>query len=141
MRHVNYSAVAGGRTSSFLNTETGFKSPLAPASHLYFSMKNNTKQALHRNKKCYAPLNQPQKLQYCSKRQHHIIPKLWIRVQIPAPSSFESSLFFIMKNRLYLTKYQSLRRKKIKYCFFQSTHFSSLLLLNVPNIGQYIIHL
>merc|ERR1712051_497639 len=95
MSPVNYSAVAGGRTSSFLNTETGFKSPLAPASHhLYFSMKNNTKQALHRNKKCYAPLNQPKKLQYCSKRQHHIIPKLWIRVQIPAPASFESSLFF-----------------------------------------------
>ena len=89
------SAVAGGRTSSFLNTETGFKSPLAPASHhLYFSMKNNTKQALHRNKKCYAPLNQPQQLQYCSKRQHHIIPKLWIRVQIPASASFESSLSF-----------------------------------------------
>ena len=127
MRHVNYSAVAGGRTSSFLNTETGFKSPLAPASHhLYFSMKNNTKQALHRNKKCYAPLNQPKKLQYCSKRQHHIIPKLWIRVQIPAPSSFESSLFFIMKNRLYLTKYQSQRRKKKTNIVFFKVHIFHL---------------
>ena len=119
MRHVNYSAVAGGRTSSFLNTETGFKSPLAPASHLYFSMKNNTKQALHRNKKCCAPLNQPQKLQYCSKRQHHIIPKLWIRVQIPAPASFKSSLFFNEKPALLNKISITTMEKKSTIVFFK----------------------
>ena len=91
---TNYSVVAGGRTSSFLNTENRVQISAPASHHLYFSMKNNTKQALHRNKKCYTPLNQPQKLQYCSKRQHHIIPKLWIRVQIPASASFESSLSF-----------------------------------------------
>ena len=120
---TNYSAVVGCRTSSFLNTETGFKPPPQPVIISIFLWKNNTKQALHRNEKCYTPLNQPQKLQYCSKRQHHIIPKLWIPGSNPCPGLLRVISIFLMKNRLYLTKYQSQRRKKNQILFFSKYTF------------------